>query len=334
MPNEAVTQSMLQELFHYNPETGVFTTKRNRGTTGPRAGERVGTYTTRDGWVLHLAGRMYPMHNLAWLYVHGEWPPRQLIKSDGDNRNIALNNLMMSVDTPREELTQARLQSLLDYDPDTGVFTWLVRTSKSIDVGRRAGRTEKSNSNVYISVDGVDYTAQRLAWLYVYGALPGRSLRFLDGNQNNLSISNLALPEFDARTPDGRRRYEKVYRHFEVVRSRDLRRDHGMTSELYDKLLALQGGVCAACRQPETAMRNGRLKALAVDHIHDETQAVRGLLCERCNTTAGKYNDDPKPLRMLADYFEKPHEFVIDGETVRIIKRGRAGPKSPPDRTD
>lgn len=51
---------------------------------------------------------------------------------------------------------------------------------------------------------------------------------------------------------------------------------YGLEAGEYDALLKRQGGRCAICRaRPKT-------KRLAVDHDH-KTDAVRGLLCSRCN---------------------------------------------------
>lgn len=52
----------------------------------------------------------------------------------------------------------------------------------------------------------------------------------------------------------------------------------------YEQLYALQVGVCRVCRRAEPV--SGRL--LAVDHDHD-TGEIRGLLCTKCNTTLGWY---------------------------------------------
>jgi IS30 family transposase len=67
---------------------------------------------------------------------------------------------------------------------------------------------------------------------------------------------------------------------------------YGLTPEMYEELLAHQGGSCAICKN---ACTTG--KKLAVDHCHD-TGRVRGLLCASCNTQLGfieKYRKDQKP---------------------------------------
>lgn len=66
-------------------------------------------------------------------------------------------------------------------------------------------------------------------------------------------------------------------------------------------MLAEQNGVCAICEKPETTMRKGKLKALAVDHDH-ESGRVRSLLCQRCNMALGMVDDDVALLRKFIDY--------------------------------
>jgi hypothetical protein len=41
-----------------------------------------------------------------------------------------------------------------------------------------------------------------------------------------------------------------------------------------------------------------------VDHCH-RTHRIRGLLCSRCNTGIGKFNDDPGLLMRAAKYLSK-----------------------------
>lgn len=84
-------------------------------------------------------------------------------------------------------------------------------------------------------------------------------------------------------------------------RDANLRRDFGITSFDYDNIVENQGGVCAICKQPEIATRNGKVKRLAVDHCHD-TGIVRGLLCQLCNTMIGNAKDDTDRLLAAIEY--------------------------------
>lgn len=62
---------------------------------------------------------------------------------------------------------------------------------------------------------------------------------------------------------------------------------YGLTPEAYAEMFAAQGGLCAICRRPETRLtKDGLPTPLSVDHSHD-TEAVRGLLCARCNGALG-----------------------------------------------
>ena len=70
-----------------------------------------------------------------------------------------------------------------------------------------------------------------------------------------------------------------------------LKRNYGMSITDYEILWNAQNGVCAICKQPETAIdphNPGNVRRLSVDHDH-ETGKVRGLLCQRCNVAIGKY---------------------------------------------
>jgi len=58
-------------------------------------------------------------------------------------------------------------------------------------------------------------------------------------------------------------------------------------------LLVAQGGTCAICKKPETAVdkRTKTVRDLSVDHCH-ETHKVRGLLCQNHNTALGLFKHD------------------------------------------
>jgi len=87
-------------------------------------------------------------------------------------------------------LTQAQLMDVLDYDPGTGEFTWLVKPSPRVAQGSRAGATSIRGCR-YIKINHKSYLAHRLAWLYVYGHFPEMDLDFRNRDMLDTRIDNL-----------------------------------------------------------------------------------------------------------------------------------------------
>lgn len=92
--------------------------------------------------------------------------------------------------TPTNELTAEQLREILHYDPETGIFTWKVRTSRRVKVGDVAGCTG-GNGYLRIRVCSRKYQAHRLAWLYVNGTWPKDQLDHINRNRSDNRISNL-----------------------------------------------------------------------------------------------------------------------------------------------
>jgi hypothetical protein len=88
-------------------------------------------------------------------------------------------------------------------------------------------------------------------------------------------------------------------------KDRRLRNKYGIGIEHYDALLTKQGGVCAICHEPETAIdpRSKEVVTLAVDHVYG-VGTVRGLLCQTCNRALGYLKDSAALLRKAADYID------------------------------
>lgn len=78
------------------------------------------------------------------------------------------------------------------------------------------------------------------------------------------------------------------------VRRSFLKTKYGISVENWRWLLAFQGGKCAICRGDFEETPH-------VDHDH-VSGWVRGLLCTRCNTGLGQFEDDPERLVRAARY--------------------------------
>ena len=90
----------------------------------------------------------------------------------------------------RPELTAEYLRSVLHYEPEIGIFTWKVSTSRRVKVGGVAG-CQSGHGYLRIAVQSRLYKAHRLAWLYVYGAWPKDQLDHINRNRSDNRISNL-----------------------------------------------------------------------------------------------------------------------------------------------
>ena len=209
--------------------------------------------------------------------------------------------------------THQQVRDALDYNPATGEFMWKISPAKNVKSGTRAGGFSNTNGYRYIRVLGEEVTESRLAWFYITGEWPERRVRFKNGNTQDCRFENLTLyngigGEFDHKTNEGRQAYQRTYRSLTptLQKARALRDSFDLSLDEYRKMLEAQDGKCAICNQPETHKRNGKLKALAVDHDH-KSGAIRGLLCSDCNTGIGKLKDDPAILQSAIQYLTSRH---------------------------
>lgn len=90
----------------------------------------------------------------------------------------------------------------------------------------------------------------------------------------------------------------------EVQKNCKLKRMYGLTLIEYNEKLRIQNNVCDICHMPETVKRNGKVKALAVDH-NKYTGKVRGLLCQKCNQAFGLLQEETTIMLSMIDYNNK-----------------------------
>ena len=87
-----LTAERLRELLDYDPATGIF-----RWRVAParcvQAGAIAGYVGAKGYRRVMIGGRNYQAHRLAWLYVHGQWPPGELDHEDRSPDRNAVENL-------------------------------------------------------------------------------------------------------------------------------------------------------------------------------------------------------------------------------------------------
>jgi len=101
-----------------------------------------------------------------------------------------------------QELTQEYLQSVINYDKETGIFTWKERDicefysiqtyamwSKKC-LNKPAGHLN-IRGYLRITLNGKSRTLHRLAWLYTYGYMPINYIDHINGVKTDNRICNL-----------------------------------------------------------------------------------------------------------------------------------------------
>lgn len=79
-----------------------------------------------------------------------------------------------------------------------------------------------------------------------------------------------------------------------------LKARYNITPQEYDSLFSSQEGRCLICNIHSTETSKG----LVVDHCHN-TNRIRGLLCSKCNTGIGQFNENVTILERAITYINK-----------------------------
>lgn len=86
-----LTQARLREVAAYDPHTGEFT---RLGAVSNVAAGPVRPRPSKNGYLrMRVDGKLYYLHRLAWLYVHGSWPSNLADHKDGDKTNNRIGNI-------------------------------------------------------------------------------------------------------------------------------------------------------------------------------------------------------------------------------------------------
>ena len=86
-------------------------------------------------------------------------------------------------------ITQDILKEQLSYDKDTGLFKFKKKKG-GMPAGSIAGYVQRDGYRA-ISINGVQYKAHRLAWLYTYGQFPTDFLDHINMEKDDNRLCNL-----------------------------------------------------------------------------------------------------------------------------------------------
>ena len=89
-------------------------------------------------------------------------------------------------------ITQAELKEILHYAPDTGEFTWLIKTGPRSVIGSIAGSLDAYGYRC-IKLHGKNYKSHRLVWLYHTGEMPISELDHRNQKKADNRIENLRV---------------------------------------------------------------------------------------------------------------------------------------------
>lgn len=112
-----ISQKMLKKMLRYDPETGIFiwrVSPSQRVKKGSQAGHVYERPNGTDVLRIGLKGKMYYLHRLAYLYMEGELPTKQVKHisidvKEGEVLNNAWDNLYLY--TPEYKRPKARAKA-------------------------------------------------------------------------------------------------------------------------------------------------------------------------------------------------------------------------------
>lgn len=90
---EPLTIERLKYWLRYDRNSGLFIRRRDVPQSRFKKGDIAGTTNKRGYVIIKIDGRLYKAHRLAWFYVYGVWPTKNIDHEDGNTSNNRIRNL-------------------------------------------------------------------------------------------------------------------------------------------------------------------------------------------------------------------------------------------------
>jgi hypothetical protein len=98
----------------------------------------------------------------------------------------------------RNDLTAEYVRSILDYDPETGLFRHKYRVYAAPGwntkyAGQHAGCFSKAQHYIILVINARHYLAHRIAWLHVTGKWPDKEIDHINSDRSDNRLVNLRI---------------------------------------------------------------------------------------------------------------------------------------------
>jgi hypothetical protein len=98
-----MTLDRIRDFLSYDPATGAFHWLRlPPHCSTAKVGERAGYVPENGRRVIGYRGRHYRAAHLAWWWVYGKWPQREIDHRDRDTQNDRIDNLRLATKTQNQ----------------------------------------------------------------------------------------------------------------------------------------------------------------------------------------------------------------------------------------
>jgi len=123
----SLSQERLKQLMVYDPLTGIFTRRIQAGSRG-LAGDVAGTVETNGYVRISVDSRPYRAHRLAFLYMTGMWPEKDVDHRFGDTSDTTFASLREATKSENLQNSKKRVDNSsgtkgVSFRKDRGMFS-------------------------------------------------------------------------------------------------------------------------------------------------------------------------------------------------------------------